>query len=358
MKLKYTVVSVSFFALLFAVGLCAFLLPHRSFSENENRTLADKVEVPGLSDLVNGTWQTDLENFFSDQFLGRDLLCQIGSESKILCGARERNGAYIAKNGVLTECVKTVDRAQYTENLQKLQAFCRSHENVSVLLVPSGADVQSDLLPAFAETYPSDSLFAEASETLAGVCTFVDVRADFADKEGLYYKTDHHWTYRGAFLAYEVFCRLNGQTAYPFEHEKVADNFYGTLWSKTLNFGQPSDEIYAPTVNDALKEQLYDSSACTKKDKYTFFLGGNEALKTVENTEAETDKTLLLIKDSFANSFVPYLTKNYCRVILVDLRYYNGRLSKLMEEENVSDILVLYSMTSFSESHDLGRLKL
>ena len=356
MKNKYTVVSVLFFAVLLFGGLAAFLLPHRSFSENENRALSDKIPAAHFAEMVSGDWQEGMENFFTDQFFGRDFLCKLGSETKILFGARERSGAYLCKEGVLTEAVPSVDRKRFSDNLAKVKAFAEKYPSVSVMFVPSAAASERDLLPAYALTYPSDEMFDEAKDTLSDSCRFIDLRDALSNQTGLYYRTDHHWTYKGALQAYEAFCASSGREAEPFGHRKIADDFYGTLWSKTLNIGQKSDEIYAPDTD--IDAQLYDADATSRKDKYTYFLGGNDAKVVLRNPAAREDKTILLIKDSFANSFVPYLTKTYQNIILVDLRYFNERLSKLIETENVDEILFLYSMTSFCESNDLGRLKL
>lgn len=365
----FLTLSVAFLAVILLPGILLFVLPARDFSDNENRKLASKPEF-SFSALMDGTWQEGFEAYLSDQFVGRDFLCRVCSTAKIASGARDLSGAYLCSDGYLCEKVtdRDVDRDRYTDNLTKLAAYAKAGTDagrtVSVMFVPSAAAIQSDRLPAFAPTYDSDAMFDEASAALSDVCRFVDLREPFAarESEGLYYRTDHHWTYRGAYLAYQNLCGALDLSPAAFEHDAVASGFYGTLWSKTLNVGQTPDIVVAPTLRSDITADnkiggIYDASAVTKKDKYTYFLGGNEGIVTVTNPDAAGGK-LLLIKDSFANSLLPYLTAHYSEIDVVDLRYFNGRLSRLTEEKQFDAVVVLYSMTSFSESKDLGKLKL
>lgn len=367
MKLKYTVLSVAFFAILAIGGIVTFLLPHRDFSENENRYLASfpKFSFEALS---SGEWQSEFESFLSDQFVGRDMLCGVCSSVKTGVGIKDISGAFICKDGYITEMItdKDIDLEQYKQNVEKINEFLEKYSslNSTVMLVPSASTVMADKLPPFAPMYDADKLYGIAKETVTNADAFIDLREDFkAENDGLYYKTDHHWNYKGASLAYKIYCENTGMTYRELEHNTVSKDFYGTLWSKALVFGQPKDEVCAPVISGKLSVEggqgsVYVESALTKKDKYTYFFGGNAGIITVENPECENGKTLLVIKDSFANSFVPYLTEDYSKIIMVDLRYYNGRVSKVISEENVTDITVLYGMTTFAQANHFIKLSL
>ena len=366
-NVAYLVLSLMFFALLLLPGLFLVILPGRTFSETENRALAS-LPTFSVETLMNGEWQEGIENYLKDQFVGRDVFCQLCNTTKSALGYRDFSGAYLCDDGYLCEKVTDadLDGEQYKGNLDKLNDFALKYPDrkVTVMLVPSASTVKTDGLPLFAPVYASDTMFDEAAGSLPD-CTFLDLRKPFRQQadQGLYYRTDHHWTYKGASLAYEAYCESAGLTAVPFTHTLVAQEFYGTLWSKTLNIGQTPDEVYAPDVSSAITTDhkigtLYDTDALARKDKYTYFLGGNDGLVTVSNPTCTTGKKLLLIKDSFANAFLPYLTEHYEEIAVVDLRYYNSRLSQLIDGTDFDDILVLYSMTSFAQSGELGRLKL
>ena len=107
--------------------------------------------------------------------------------------------------------------------------------------------------------------------------------------------------------------------------------------------GKPRDGIYEPSYLD-------------KKDKYAVYFGGNHGLVTIENDDAKTDESLLMIKDSFANSMIPYLSTVYKRIVMVDLRYYNDSFSALVSEEKPKDMVFLYEMSDFLEDENFSKL--
>ena len=98
---------------------------------------------------------------------------------------------------------------------------------------------------------------------------------------------------------------------------------------------------------------LYDGDALTRKDKYELFLGGNYG-QCVITTGTENGKHLLLVKDSFANSFVPFLLGDYETVTMIDLRYFRGSMAELAAESD--DILVLTEITNLAASGDYFKL--
>ena len=134
----------------------------------------------------------------------------------------------------------------------------------------------------------------------------------------------------------------------------------GTLYSKVLLPDSVYDSVYyAPEITaesvvcDGEDGTLYDLSALEQKDKYELFLGGNYG-KAVITTGAENGRHLLLVKDSFANSFVPFLTEDYETITMIDLRYCRDSMRDLADE--ATDILVLTEMTNFAASADYFKL--
>ena len=84
-------------------------------------------------------------------------------------------------------------------------------------------------------------------------------------------------------------------------------------------------------------------------DKYIYYFGGNYS-SVVVNTDAKTDKKLLIIKDSYANSIVPYLCKDYKMIIMVDPRYISsGVTGYIPEGVNPDDVLIVYNEEKFMQ---------
>ena len=106
---------------------------------------------------------------------------------------------------------------------------------------------------------------------------------------------------------------------------------------------------------DGKEIPLYDMSAAGEKDKYKVFLGGNYGETTITGG-CNNGKTLLIIKDSFANSLVPFLTADYENIIMLDLRYYMGSAQQLAAERNVDEILFVCEMSSFANDKNMVKL--
>ena len=87
---------------------------------------------------------------------------------------------------------------------------------------------------------------------------------------------------------------------------------------------------------------FYDISYLETRDKYAMFLGGNHAELKIQTT-SQSEKNLLVMKDSYANCFIPFLVQNYRTIIVVDPRYYLGDIDQLISDEGITDILFLYN---------------
>ena len=203
-----------------------------------------------------------------------------------------------------------------------------------------------------------DKAFGQLGDILGS--TLLDSRETLSAVDDPYYHTDHHWTTMGAQAAYTLWAQATGHTARSYELTLATDSFRGTLYSKVLLPDSVYDSVYyAPEITvesvvcDGKDGALYDLSALEQKDKYELFLGGNYG-QCVITTGTENGKHLLLVKDSFANSFVPFLTGDYETITMIDLRYYRGSMAELAAE--VDDILVLTEVTNLAGSGDYFKL--
>ena len=104
------------------------------------------------------------------------------------------------------------------------------------------------------------------------------------------------------------------------------------------------------------KSEIYHIDKLKEKDKYQVFFGGNYGVVSIENNEANNDKNLLIIKDSYANSFTPFLLKDYKTITIVDYRYFSGNLQSIVQSNNITDVLVLYEMSNFMKDKNLVKM--
>lgn len=364
----YFVVIAGFFCVL---GLVTALRPAKTFSPNENRVL-QKFPTLSWQALVDGTYQEDVEKAASDQIPGRNTWTKAASLSKRSLGQKDINGVYLGKDRyfITKKTEEDVDKFQYMENLRYVEYLANNiNGKTGLLLVPSTGSVLQKNLPKYAPFYRAESM-NQAAKTVCEDAQVVDLLADMRDaaqKEQVYYRTDHHWTLQGAYVGYSAFCKVFGLQSRPYEQfapKKVTDSFLGTLQSKVLYTDHNQDNIYAITkesdttsveCDGKSKKSIYEKSKLSEKDKYGYFFGGNYGRVTLK-TKAGTKKSLIVFKDSFANCFVPFLLEQYDEITMIDLRYYRNSVKNILQQYNNSDCLVLYEMSNFAGESNIWKL--
>lgn len=379
--------------ILLGLSAVSLFLPDRVFSDNENRYLQQAPELTARR-VFSGKFTEEAEKYESDQIALRDFWMGAASTLQRLAGKRDIGGVYLGEDGYLFAKVTEddFDQRQYEKNLRAVADFFSAHSDLDcrILLAPSPATVLADKLPGNAPMYDAAPRHELLAETV-GESRVIDVRealaaepdpgyygADTASaaagKPGAYYRTDHHWTTAGAYSAYEAWCRATGREGHEAELSLATqpNSFRGTLYSKVLLPDCAWDDIWFvrnPGVvsmdcdGKVTEATPYDFSKLEEKDKYALFQGGNWA-KTVIDTSAENGRRLLMVKDSFANCFVPFLAGepyrdipgDFERIVMLDLRYFADSVPELMAEEGITDVLVLYEMTNFASDRNLFKL--
>ena len=377
------IVFIGFFVLISGASL---IIKDREFSPNENRYLA---ETPELSwdNILSGKFQDGLEDYLRDQVCFRDGWITVKTGIQKACGDTDIGGAYVGKDGYDFEKItpEDVDEKQVDRNIKAVEDYFMTasetidKQKLSFLLVPTSGLVMQEKLPKNARLFDQAKYIDQVQKAMKDY-NFVDVRDTLMDhnEEYIYYKTDHHWTSAGACLAYEVWSEHTGGEAEKKDElaeNVVSDKFRGSLYSKILDADSAYDEIwtYGLQKDDAFgskdctvtideKQQLdsiYDDEKLQKKDKYAYFLSGNYGQVHIQNQKAASKakgKNILIIKDSFANSFVPFVTQDYENIYMVDLRYYNGDMKSYLQEHNITDVLVLYNISNFISDRNLHKL--
>ena len=258
------------------------------------------------------------------------------------------------------------------KNLAAIQSLAQRYPGrVNLMLVPSASVVYPENVPAGAPQIDEKGILEGVAAQGEAYGRFIDVLPALTEHKGeyLYYRTDHHWTTLGAYYAYQQFCETLGLT--PFDRDahtaETCEDFYGTHYSKARTWNAEPDTITWYDLQNSLTvwnvtgpgqptegttTGLYDLDKLEVYDKYAMFLHGNNGLSRVEG---DGEGKILVIKDSYANSFVPYLTANYAAIDVVDFRNYNYGLDQLIAANDYDQILVLYSYASFTTDPYLYR---
>lgn len=360
-----------FLSLLLAGGCSVFFFQQKEYSENENRYLT---KLPRISakGVTSGEIQEKLEDAMCDQFAWRDGWLSFATQMQRLTGSSCINQVYLGKDHYFFEKVldSDISRKKYETNLKMIQA-CAQQENIdcTVLLVPSPATVLQDKLPNGAVTYDSVSLQKLGQQYFSDQwLDITDNLRDVSKKEQVYFRTDHHWTLRGAYEAYKAYTEHMGRSVSSYESfapETVSRSFLGTIYSKLLPKDVKEDTIYVAkelpdsitvTCDGEKMDGVYQWDQLDTKDKYAVFFGGNYGIVEIKNSQAESEETLFVFKDSFANCMVPFFIEDYQNIVMIDLRYYTQSVSQLMEQYDNKSMLVLYEMTNFAKDDYQSKL--
>lgn len=358
---KYTASLLYVVILVLAVWF--ILAPKREFSENENRYLT---KMPSLTakTVFSGEYTESLSDWIADHFPMRDLFMGLKTEAEIAGGRREINHIYIGEDDYLIERYEAPENTgRITDTLVRFYDKVKdTGVDVRLMLVPTSVTIYEDKLPAYAPAsnqMETAKLLYEATGIPAVDCS--EKLLTGAEEGQLYYRTDHHWTTLGAYLGYEAYCEERGIEPAPLEAleaETVTEEFAGTLYSKVNDYMHKKDAITVYTnPEDSLRvtyedtgevsDSLYNFDYLQEKDKYSLFLNNIHPLVEIENETAPSDDVLMLIKDSYANSMVPFLAHHYKKIYVFDTRYYKGGPSSFLKEHGeVTDVLILYNMNT------------
>lgn len=375
-----------FLGFLGVLSLLSIVTPQKAFSDSENRYLQKKPEF-SVKSLLNGSYGEKYEQYLSDQFPGRNVWIGMKVTTERLALQEDVNGVYFGKDGYLIEKFDTEDLEgeQLNKNIGKLAAFTGAAEkslgkdHVRVMLVPSASQIITERLPFLAAPYDQGrvtEMLCRSLKEAGGSRETVLPAEEYLKRyreEALYYHTDHHWTARGAYLGYRLWVESVGLTPWTeemFDIQTVNSEFHGTVYSKlnvpwrydTIEVWQPKEEKdYRVSFDGEPKEydSLYFPGALEGKDKYAVYLDGNHAITKIENrsiTGDQKEKKLLMIKDSYAHSFAVFAANHFGTVYMADLRYLNLNLKEWMEEQEITDVLVLYQIPGFAKEKSVSKL--
>lgn len=379
------------------VGFCAFMLvvfvadmhaTGRQFSELENRNLKQRPQFSWRS-LAANEYTRKYEEFINDQFVERDRWITLKSAAETALLKVENNGIAFGREDYLFGVKTTAEVEQLDKNIgfvNKFLAGYGGHTTVGIIpnsyelltqLLPMGlGDIQIRQQPYIDRIYSGLEGDNLTTLDISGLLT-----AQGTDES--YYRTDHHWTTDSAYSVYAAYCASRGLAA--VGQEELADlrrestGFYGTYYSKAKRIGTPADTLVwydipvtemtidgKDYVENSDKTQtpitgLYQREKLDTRDKYAAFLYGNNGLtviKSENNLNKQEGKTsrLLLLKDSYSNCMVPFLTYSYDELYVVDLRGLGQKVSEMVKQIEFDDVWLLYNYESFESDRNIARI--
>lgn len=362
----YSILSFSSMGIIVLVMIASAISPKAEKSISENRTLQQKPKVT-MQNLITGKFSKEYGKYLSDQFPERQGMIKEKSRFDLLLGRKEINGVYICKDGYLMEGFTEASPEVTEAKVNAINNFVSQNPklNISMMIVPNKVEIYRNLLPKNAPSDSQKQYLDKLKEKIDKKVNFVNLIEPFErvkNSTQLYYKTDHHWTTDGAYKAYEEFAKskdISPAQEKSFIKSLATDKFLGSLYYKNgAQIGKPEDIVlylkdkpypllvkYYDTKEKVTT--LYDAQKLKEKDKYEVFTGGNHSQIKIR-TNVKTKRKLLLIKDSYANAMLPFLINDFAEINVVDLRYYTGTMGDILNNNEVTDLLILYNVNTFN----------
>lgn len=375
MKKKRSQVAAQRFGKLVFGFLCFVLIlnvvmPDKELSTRENRPLQQFPEWSNEA-LLDGQYTKNIDTWFSDQFVGRNFAVYVKYLVAKLAGNKDINDVFLTKQGLM-EGTYEVNEEQLKRNIDAINAYCQSKQVRSgILLAPNAVSVQKEELPNHADVKDQDPIINSILSSLDPSISKIDVRSILKDHkdEYLYYKSDHHWTTDAAYYAFTELAKsfeLGDINKDQYDIYPVHDDFKGTLAKKTGSVGihdtisiyvGKNDPDYVMTIEDTgtKTRSVYSKDSLHSANPYDVFLQGNHGQVQIETT-SESGRHLLLFKDSYANSLIPFLLPYYRTITVIDPRYYYEDLSRVFDVNLITDVLFVYNANTFVQDTSIADL--
>lgn len=349
------------------MSLCCIFSPKEQYSDSERRALA-QWEAPTVTTLMSGRFQDNFETFSVDQFPCRDSLRSLKAHAALYLFLQSDYNDLYYLNGHLAKL------DPYLNQTMAEHAASRFRFIYDTYLINTNTNIYLSVIPDknYYLTENSSYIYLDFDQIVSTLTesnpsfSYIDIR-DTLNIDSYYY-TDTHWKQETLCdTAQRLLKAMNPDMSDSvllrnYEINYAQTPFYGVYYGQSALYPQPDTLIYLTNENlnnctvtsyetgSPETAYVYDLDALTGKDPYEMFLSGSTPLLTLENPDANTDKELIIFRDSFASSITPLLAQQYSKITLVDIRYMPAAsIGNYITFDN-QDILFLYSTLLLNSS--------
>ena len=390
-----------------------FFTSNGGFSKEEKRDLAQfpKISEMTIQDFFNGTYFSKINDFYQDNFVGREKFISMYDKINSLKGVEGdikmtvvQNSSTVSASDKNKDTKEDPDEDLYTEveqvgtllridnmvceaygfNEPVVNEYAKTIKEFGERL--SNCKVYNILIPTHVEfALPSkyenlsakqkpiiDLVYSKTGDKVTSVDAYSLLKKH--KKEYIYFKSDHHWTQLGAYYAYTAYCKEAGLKPCNLDDykSKKIDNFLGTLYaaSKEEKLLKDPDYVEYYPVGGDLKATIYTSGDlsksyeaspyadfCEGSNSYGVFIYGDNPLTVIKNPKAKSNKKVAVVKESYGNAFSPLLTYNYSEVYVIDMRYFKKSFKGFLDENKIDDVIFINNMMAVGSQSRVDELK-
>ena len=360
MKKANTLLILSLWAVL---TLFAWFQPAKANSDAERRPLAQMPEI-SVNSLLSGSFMADFEDYTLDQFPLRDSFRTLKSLfHRHILGQKDNNGIYLSHGFAAKQeyPLKEASLHHALDRFQQLHDKYLEDSDIFLAIVPDKGYYLAETAGNLSLDY--EEFYACFRENMPWA-THIDLRDSLKLED--YYRTDTHWRQENLLPAAGEICKIMGISApktEDFTKTVLERPFYGVYYGQAALPMEPDRLCYLEnemlancTVFDhetGKTGSIYDLSKADGKDMYELFLSGPRSLLTIENPAANSQKELIVFRDSFASAMIPLIAADYAKITLVDIRYIQlGVLDRFIDFSG-QDVLFLYSTLVLNNSETI-----
>lgn len=338
--------------------------------------------------ILSGSFMKDFDSYTEDSILFREQFLTasdfieskkgiktsygkiIETQKDIGTGTTKRSGLLAADGSICEIFTDSMDFESAYINALNYYAY-RLEDNIKLysMLIPTQLEFKNEMYSNVQDSQKKaiDYIYSHLNERTETVDVYSAL--DRHKSEYIYFRTDHHWTALGAYYAYAKFTDVSQKSCVNkdgFEKNEI-NGFLGYLYRQAngndTDVNPDSIEWYDVNKNNNItltmtgfkdgKESKYKGNLFSRdKTDYSFFLGGDHPIADIQNSKNPDGDTILIIKDSYANAFLPWITNSYKRVVAVDPRTCKKSMDDIIDEYKPDEVLIMnYIFTATFEDY-------
>ena len=345
----------------------------KSFSENRELT---NLPIASYDSVYDGRSAEQLDGYFTDHFTERSKWLYFKSLIEAELSERIVSGVYVSSERLLDTENTHLNEKNLSNNADFINLFAKKYDGTAYFVaVPSSTGIYGDILPSHvvetSENQKINMLYDMLDNGIRKIDAYNILK--MMKESYIYFRNDTKWTSYGAYCVYKTVIQKLGfiPTSYDkYTVEHVNDKFRGDLYNKTLS-KKPKADILDKYVyydgaeilsceridNDGTSSQgeLIDMSRLDSSDMYSMYLGEDIPVLRIK-TSAQSDKKLLVIKDSYADCFIPFLIQHYSEITVVSPDLLEGGLSELIDVNDYPQTLFMFGIVDFDKGISLEKI--
>lgn len=382
-KIQMYLLPITFFCIIFGGFVVHVLTVDRPQSEMENRPLESANISPSPQEIFSGAWSKQVETYISDQFPARDTWMRNYVYFQRAMGKTYLNDKYAVDDdsgwiiSKPAEAKSDEELASFASDLQNLsEGLAEKNIPFTFYSLPAKATYSREPSPSY---MPDDAGIANNARlhelvTAAGIDNirlYDEMQNDFSAERN-FYKTDHHWTMRGAYTGYEALMKTMserlGETIEPIPYEEAntycLPNKFAGSWNKILYmtvdnhdeicYNEPASfatqfTIYDGTIEDGVTapyESVYGRAKQMSPDtvvNYADAYSRDFAELTIVNNDYDSDKHVVVIKDSYFNAIQFHVASHFKKLTVLDLRYLDKDVISYLQSMHPDYVVLAYN---------------